>query len=108
MHARLSWGKVDHEQWDEFEESFDANMNRVGKVDGLRARLLLRDTSSPDAAFTLSIWENEVAMRAYEDGEDMQNTIAPMLRKFFGGEHSTSHCEVKYMEVWPSAAEKDS
>ena len=107
MHARISWGKVDRERWDKFEQLFDDAMNQVGKVDGLRARLLLRDADSPDAAFTVSIWENEAAMRAYEKSDEMQTTIVPMLRDYFGGEYSTSHCEVKYMEVWQEGSNEE-
>ena len=100
MHARISWGKVDAANWDEFEQQFDRTVSQVGKIDGLRARLLLRDADVPDGAFTLSIWENEKAMRDYENSDFMQSKIIPMLRDYFSGTYKTSHCEVKYMEFW--------
>lgn len=104
MHARVSWGRVEAERWDEFEQAFDSRVGSVGPVDGLRARLLLRDTGSPDIGFAMSIWENEAAMRRYESSEHMRNRIVPLLDRFFARGYSTSLCEVKYMEVWPDAA----
>jgi hypothetical protein len=46
----------------------------------------------------LSLWENEAAMRTYENGEMLQNTILPRLKPFFSGDYTTTRCEVRFAE----------
>ena len=46
----------------------------------------------------MSLWENEAAMRAYENGEVLQNTILPQLKPFFSGEYTTTRCDVRVAE----------
>jgi hypothetical protein len=43
----------------------------------------------PDAGYTMSLWENEAAMRSYENGEILQTTILPRLKPFFSGDYTT-------------------
>jgi hypothetical protein len=49
-------------------------------------------------AYTISLWENDAAMRAYENGEVLQNTILPRLKSFFSGDYTTTRCEVRFAE----------
>ena len=53
---------------------------------------------NPDAGYTISLWESEAAMRSYENGEMLQNTILPRLKPFFSGDYATMHCEVRLAE----------
>ena len=48
--------------------------------------------------YTISLWENDAAMRAYENGEVLQNTILPRLKPFFSGDYTTTRCEVRFAE----------
>jgi hypothetical protein len=52
----------------------------------------------PDAGYTMSLWENEAAMRSYENGEILQTTILPRLKPFFSGDYTTTRCEVRFAE----------
>jgi hypothetical protein len=46
----------------------------------------------------MSLWENEAAMRAYENSEVLQSTILPQLKPFFSGEYTTTRCDVRVAE----------
>ncbi len=48
--------------------------------------------------YTISLWENDAAMRAYENGEVLQNTVLPRLKSFFSGDYTTTRCEVRFAE----------
>src|SRR3954464_12452740 len=50
-------------------------MAKSGQVPGLRARWLARDVKDPDAGYSISLWEDEASMRAYEGGDVLKNTI---------------------------------
>ena len=41
-----------------------------------------------DAGYTMSLWENEAAMRAYESSDILQKTILPQLKPFFSGDYT--------------------
>ena len=71
---------------------------KAGKISGLRGRWLAHAVDDPDAGYTLSLWENEAAMRTYENGEILQNTILPRLKPFFSGDYTTTRCEVRFAE----------
>jgi len=44
------------------------------------------------------LWEDEAAMRAYESGDLLKNTILPKLTPFFSGDYTTTHCEMRFRE----------
>ena len=46
----------------------------------------------------MSLWENEAAMRSYENGEILQTTILPRLKPFCSGDYTTTRCEVRLAE----------
>jgi heme-degrading monooxygenase HmoA len=70
----------------------------AGKIPGLKGRWLAHEVDNPDAGYTISLWENEEAMRAYEAGDQLQNAILPRLKPFFSGEYNTTRCEVRFAE----------
>jgi hypothetical protein len=67
--------------------------HQIGIKDCPRSRLLRLDSAGPSCSrriiairattsaspAPLSLWENEAAMRTYENGEILQNTILPRL-----------------------------
>ena len=71
---------------------------KAGKIPGLKGRWLAHADDDPDAGYTISLWENDAAMRAYENGEVLQNTILPRLKPFFSGDYTTTRCEVRFAE----------
>jgi hypothetical protein len=64
----------------------------------LKGRWLAHADDDPDAGYTISLWENDAAMRTYESGEVLQNTILPRLKPFFSGDYTTTRCEIRFAE----------
>jgi hypothetical protein len=95
MMLRIIHGKLKPETWDSFERAYKDVMAKAGKIPGLRGRHAVDD---PDAGYTISLWENEAAMRSYESGEILQDTILPRLKPFFSGDYTTTRCEVRFAE----------
>ena len=62
------------------------------------ARWLTRDVENPDAGYSISLWEDEAAMRAYESSNLLKNTILPKLTPFFSGDYTTTHCDMRFRE----------
>jgi heme-degrading monooxygenase HmoA len=54
-------------------------MKKAGRIPGLKGRWLAHAVDDPDAGYTMSLWEDEAAMRAYEHGDILQKTILPQL-----------------------------
>jgi hypothetical protein len=52
----------------------------------LKGRWLAHADDDPDAGYTISLGQNDAAMRTYESGEVLQNTILPRLKPFFSGD----------------------
>ncbi len=96
MHARITWGRVKAGHWDEFEEAYRRELLAAGRPAGLRGRLLVRDTDDHDSGGTVSLWETEDDLRAYEQGE-LRARVLPSLEQHFGGEFHTHCCEVRHL-----------
>ena len=75
-----------------------ARAYQSGQIPGLRARWLARDVDNPDAGYSISLWEDEASMRAYESSDILKNTILPKLTPYFSGEYTTTHCEMRFRE----------
>jgi heme-degrading monooxygenase HmoA len=98
MMLRIIHGKLKPETWDSFERAYQDVMAKAGKIPGLRGRWLAHAVDDPDAGYTISLWENGSAMRSYESGEILQETILPRLKPFFSGDYTTTRCEVRFAE----------
>jgi heme-degrading monooxygenase HmoA len=98
MMIRIIHGKLKAGTWDSYERTYKEVMANAGKIRGLKGRWLAHEVDNPDAGYTISLWENEEAMRAYEAGDILQNGILPRLRPFFSGEYNTTRCEVRFAE----------
>jgi heme-degrading monooxygenase HmoA len=95
---RIIHGKLKPGTWDSYERAYKEVMGRAGKISGLKGRWLAHAVDDPDAGYTISLWENEAAMRAYESGAVLQQTILPQLTPFFSGNYETTRCEVRFAE----------
>ena len=69
-----------------------AEVLKAGKFSGLKGRWLAHAVDDQDAGYTLSLWENEAAMRIYENSAILQKTIQPRLKPFFSGRLLTTRC----------------
>ena len=75
MMLRIIHGKLKPGTWDSYERAYKEAVAKAGKIPGLKGRWLAHADDDPDAGYTISLWENDAAMRAYENGEVLQNTI---------------------------------
>jgi heme-degrading monooxygenase HmoA len=98
MMLRIIHGKLKPGTWDSYERSYKEVMGRAGKISGLKGRWLAHAVDDPDAGYTISLWKNDAAMRAYESGTVLQQTILPQLTPFFSGNYETTRCEVRFAE----------
>jgi heme-degrading monooxygenase HmoA len=98
MMLRIIHGKLKPGTWDSYERAYKDIMATAGKIPGLRGRWLAHASDDPDAGYTMSLWESEAAMRAYESSDILQKTILPQLKPFFSGDYTTTRCEVRFAE----------
>jgi heme-degrading monooxygenase HmoA len=90
MMLRIIHGKLKPGTWDSYERAYKDVMAKAGKIPGLRGRWLAHASDDADAGYTMSLWENEAAMRAYESSDILQKTILPQLKPFFSGDYTTT------------------
>jgi len=98
MMVRIIHGTLKPGTWDSYELAYKEVMMKAGKISGLRGRWLARAVDDPNAGYSISLWENEAAMRAYESGDVLARTVLPKLKPFFSGEYTTTHCEMRFAE----------
>lgn len=98
MHARITWGRVKPGHWEAFEKDYRELLLAAGRPDGLRGRLLVRDTDEQDSGGTVSLWDDEASLRTYEEGE-LRGRVLPSLERHFDGEFHTHCCEVRHLGI---------
>jgi heme-degrading monooxygenase HmoA len=98
MMLRIIHGKLKPGTWDSYESAYKDVMKKAGKIPGLRGRWLAHATDDPDAGYTMSLWESEAAMKAYENGDMLQKTVLPRLKPSFSGDYATTRCDVRFAE----------
>ena len=96
MHVRLSWGKVRPGSWAAYEDAYRASL-RDNEVDGLIVRYLIQSSADPDEGWSLSVWDDAASAERYETGPLFDQVTAP-LRRFWVGEYSTRHGEVRFRD----------
>jgi heme-degrading monooxygenase HmoA len=96
MHARITWGRVKPGAWEAYEATYRRQLLTAERPAGLRGRLLVRDTEDRDSGGTVSLWETEADLRAYEDGE-LRARVLPQMQEHFGGEFHVHRCEVRHL-----------
>lgn len=93
MYARISWGRVNPGEWDNYERAFTQAVGEAGVIDGLVSRTLSRDLDDPDTGYTVSVWESVEAMETYEAG-GKAGAIVRQIKPYFGGAFVTNRLEV--------------
>ena len=92
MMLRIIHGKLKPGTWEAYERAYKDVIAKAGKIPGLKGRWLAHAVDDQDAGYTLSLWENEAAMRIYENSAILQKTIQPRLKPFFSGRLLTTRC----------------
>lgn len=95
---RISRGKIRPGTWEQFEATYLKAVHDAGNVPGLLARSLSRNSSDPDEGFSLSLWEDEASVIAYEKSA-LAKTVNPLLQQFFTGDYRFDHSEVRHWET---------
>jgi heme-degrading monooxygenase HmoA len=98
MLMRIIHGKLKPGSWNDFEAAYKETVVKAGAIPGLRARWLAHDVEDPDWGYTISLWEDEEALRKYEASPLLRESFLPKLKPFFSGDYSTAHCEVRVAE----------
>jgi heme-degrading monooxygenase HmoA len=95
MFMRISWGRLRPGRWDEYESRYQRLS--TGDMPGPkpRRRWLLRDLESPDAGYTVSLWDSETDMRSYSTDPAVRARIEAEFRDLFTGEYTPRLCEVR-------------
>jgi heme-degrading monooxygenase HmoA len=98
MMLRVIHGRLKPGTWDSYERAYRGVIAEVGKIPGLKGRWLAHAVNDADAGYSMSLWENEAAMRSYENSEILEKTILPRLKPFFSGDYTTTRCDVRVAE----------
>jgi heme-degrading monooxygenase HmoA len=98
MMLRVIHGKLKPGTWGSYERAYREVIAEVGKIPGLKGRWLAHAVNDPDAGYSMSLWENEAAMRSYENSEILEKRILPRLKPFFSGDYTTTRCDVRVAE----------
>ena len=90
----MAWGKLRLGSWDQYEDYYRGQVEQTtGSVDGLRYRMLLRSTEDPDEGLSVSVWDNEESLLAYERSE-LRRNMAQEVENLYRGEFWVKHFEV--------------
>jgi len=95
MYMRITKGRVKPGCWDEYETAYRQYVEGPATPPGMLARWLLRADSDPDLGFSLSLWETQEAMEAYERSDSVRRQILPKLAKFLTSDFVAHHCAIK-------------
>ncbi|HXC76091.1 MAG TPA: antibiotic biosynthesis monooxygenase [Candidatus Acidoferrum sp.] len=96
MHARITWGTVKPGHWEEYEAAYRQEVLSREKPAGLRGRMLVRDSDDQDSGATVSLWDSEADMLAYEQGA-LTSRVLPALEQHLIGKFHTHRCEVRHL-----------
>ncbi len=91
MLMRVTWGKIKPGKWDEYERLWNAYAARTQGAPGLKTRYLLRDTESPSAGYSISLWEKAGDFEAFKKTEPTSKD----MEDCFIGQYVTTVCDVR-------------
>jgi len=94
----VAWGKVKPGTWQEYEQVYhDAILPETRPLKGLVFRELLRGVDDPTEGISLTLWESQEDLEAYERSDLYQNLVE-QARAFYVGEFWVKHFEVRLGE----------
>lgn len=102
MFLRIVRGKLKPGTWTAYEVAYKSAVSEAGSVDGLHGRWLVQDVDDPDSGSTISLWESEEALRAYEQSDVLKTQITSKLAPFFSGQYDVRISRVRFAEGSPA------
>ena len=80
MYIRMSWGTIRSGYWDEYRKYYNERVapsttGPAGSIRGLQQRQLLRSTENTDEGISISLWESQESMTAYERSEARKDLL---------------------------------
>ena len=97
MFMRITWGRLKPGGWADYERAYAAAVTSQA-YPGLRHRFLIQDVAQPDSGFSITVWESEGAMTAYEQDPARQSEVERSMRHLFSGQFNTQRCRVALAE----------
>ena len=98
MHLRVVWGKIRRGRWDEYKQWYMDNViPATENAPGLRGRRLSRSVDDPDEGISVTFWNTEADMQAYEHSERRQE-ISRSAEHLYAGEYWIRHFEIEYSD----------
>jgi heme-degrading monooxygenase HmoA len=95
MYMRVTKGRIKPGCWDQYEAAYRTHVEGCPAPPGLLGRWLLRAVADPELGFSLSLWETQGAMEAYERSDAVRREILPHLAPFLTTDFTAHHCDVK-------------
>jgi heme-degrading monooxygenase HmoA len=92
MYMRIGWGRVEPGSWNQYVAAYKEGASAVARPNGLKGRALLRDVDDPDTGYSITRWETEEAMAAYEDAANRE--ILPRIQAYFPAAFVINRLEV--------------
>ena len=83
MYVRMVWGHLRSDRWEEYEKYYRENVFPLNdKVAGLVSRSILRGIDGEDEAVSLSVWDTEEDLAAYETSNLRKQFADDIQRNF--------------------------
>lgn len=95
MYMRVTKGRVKRGCWETYEAAYVEHVEGKPAPPGLLGRWLLRSMIDADLGFSLSLWDSQQAMEAYERSDAVRREILPHLAPFLTSDFVAHHCDVK-------------
>jgi heme-degrading monooxygenase HmoA len=95
MYMRVTKGRVRPGCWENYEAAYVLHVEGQPAPAGLLGRWLMRSMIDVDLGFSLSLWETQEAMEAYERSDAVRREILPHLAPFLTSDFVAHHCDVK-------------
>jgi heme-degrading monooxygenase HmoA len=95
MYMRVTKGHIKAGCWEPYEAAYIKYVEGPPAPAGLLGRWLLRAASDPDLGFSLSLWDTQEAMEAYERSDAVRGEILPRLAPYIASDFVAHHCDVK-------------
>jgi heme-degrading monooxygenase HmoA len=93
MFLRLYWSRLQPGAWEAVHDLYRRDFSKMN-VPGRLARWVTRDTNDPDCVITVTLWENQDAIQAWESSEQYARSIVA-IRPHLVGSQTVSLCEVE-------------
>ena len=105
MYMRIAWGRLKPGHWGAYQDAFEAAY-RDAVLPGLKARYLIQDVTQPDSGFSISIWETEADLAAYDRSEFLARHTE-LMKEHFTGVFNVQRCRIAAAHQFGSASPDD-